>query len=123
MGTMLAYLFIDCELSSAILKKLLSDNIQDTFNSISVDSDTSTSDTVLFFSNPINKINVNKNYNKISKTLNKVMKELSIKIITDGEGIKKLIKVNVNKAKNKIQAKELLLMLKKLLFPLQTLPW
>ena len=107
MGTMLAYLFIDCELSSAILKKLLSDNIQDTFNSISVDSDTSTSDTVLLYTNPINKYNVNKNYNKISKTLNKVMKELSIKIITDGEGIKKLIKVNVNKAKNKIQAKKI----------------
>ena len=107
MGTMLAYLFIDCEISSKLLKKLLSDNLQDTFNSISVDSDTSTSDTVLLFSNPIKKVNVNINYHKISYTLNKVMKELSMKIITDGEGIKKLIKVNVIKAKNKIQAKKI----------------
>ena len=107
MGTMLAYIFIDCKISSLILKKLLSDNIQDTFNSITVDSDTSTSDTVMLFSNPINKINVNKNYNKISKILNKVMKELSVKIITDGEGVKKLIRVSIVKAKNKAQAKNI----------------
>jgi len=107
MGTMLAYIFIDCEIASNKLKKLLSDNLSETFNSITVDSDTSTSDTVMLFSNPIREINVNSNYNKISKTLNKVMNELSMKIITDGEGIKKLIKVNVIKAKNKIQAKKI----------------
>ena len=44
----------------------------------------------MLFSNPLNKIKLNnKNYNKISKTLNKVMKELSFKIISDGEGSKK----------------------------------
>ena len=105
MGTMLSYIFIDCEISSQILKKLLSENIQDTFNSISVDSDTSTSDTLMLFSNPVKKINIRKNYVKISDTLNKVMKELSMKIITDGEGVQKLIKVNVIEAKNKTQAK------------------
>ena len=49
MGTMLAYIFIDCEIIKKILKKLLSENIDETFNSISVDSDTSTSDTVMLF--------------------------------------------------------------------------
>ncbi len=108
MGTMLAYIFIDCEINKSGLKKLLSDNIEETFNSISVDSDTSTSDTLMLFSNPVHKINLNiKNYNKISKTLNKVMKELSFKIISDGEGVKKLIKVNVKKAKSKSQAKNI----------------
>jgi glutamate N-acetyltransferase/amino-acid N-acetyltransferase len=108
MGTMLAYIFIDCEISTKILKKLLSDNIEETFNSISVDSDTSTSDTLVLFSNPINKISLNNTeYNKISKTLNKVMKELSFKIISDGEGVKKIIKVNVIKAKSKSQAKNI----------------
>ncbi len=107
MGTMLSYIFIDCEIPSKILKKLLSDNIEETFNSISVDSDTSTSDTVMLFANSINKINVKSNYKKISNTLHKVMKELAMKIITDGEGIKKLIKVNVIKAKNKVQAKNI----------------
>ena len=107
MGTMLAYMFIDCELSSKVLKKLISDNIQDTFNSISVDSDTSTSDTLMLFSNPIKKINVKKNYNNISNAVYKVMKELSLKIISDGEGLQKLIRVNVINAKNKIQSKKI----------------
>jgi len=107
MGTMLGYIFIDCEISSTILKKILSENIEDTFNSISVDSDTSTSDTIMLFSNPIKKINVKNNYKKISKTVHKVMKELSMKIISDGEGIKKLTKVNVINAKNKNQAKKI----------------
>tara|TARA_B100000965_G_scaffold314124_1_gene274162 strand:- start:1525 stop:2175 length:651 start_codon:yes stop_codon:yes gene_type:complete len=107
MGTMLAYIFIDCEIPKNKLNKLLSDNLEDTFNSITVDSDTSTSDTLVLFSNPLKKINVKNNYKKISACLNKVMKELSIKIITDGEGIKKLIKVNVTQAKSKIQAKKI----------------
>jgi len=108
MGTMLAYVFIDCEINRRELKKLLSDNIEETFNSISVDSDTSTSDTLMLFSNPFHKIRLNNtHYKKISKTLNKVMKELSFKIISDGEGVKKLIKVNVKKAKSKSQAKNI----------------
>jgi len=107
MGTMLAYIFIDCEITSNKLKKLLSDNLDETFNSITVDSDTSTSDTLLLFSNPLKQVNINNNYKKISKCINAVMKELSMKIVTDGEGIKKLIKVSVIKAKNKTQAKNI----------------
>ncbi len=107
MGTMLAYIFIDCEIKKNKLKKLLSDNLDDTFNSISVDSDTSTSDTLVVFSNPLKKINIQKNYHKISAGLKEVMKELSMKIITDGEGIKKLIKVRILEAKNKNQAKNI----------------
>ena len=50
MGTMLSYIFIDAKIQTKILKRLLSDNIENTFNSISVDSDTSTSDTLSLFS-------------------------------------------------------------------------
>ena len=107
MGTMLVYIFIDCEIAKDNLKKLLSENLEETFNSITVDSDTSTSDTLVLFSNPLKKINIKKNYKKISSCLNKVMKELSMKVIKDGEGINKLIKVNVTKAKSKIQAKNI----------------
>ena len=109
MGTMLSYIFIDCEIPSKLLKKLLSNNLDDTFNSITVDSDTSTSDTVLLFSNPLKKINVVKNYKKLNNTLYKVMKDLSLNIISDGEGVKKLIKVKVTNAKNKIQSKKIAL--------------
>ena len=108
MATMLAYLFIDLDINSKILKKLLKENIEETFNSISVDSDMSTSDTLMLFSNPINKINLNNtNYKQISKTLNKVMEELSYKIISDGEGVTKLTKIHVKNAKSKSQAKNI----------------
>ena len=50
MGTMLSYIFIEANLSKKILKKILSDNLEETFNSISVDGDTSTSDMILLFS-------------------------------------------------------------------------
>jgi len=107
MGTMLAYIFIDCEITTENLSKLMSDNIGETFNSITVDSDTSTSDTLMIFSNPLKKVQLKNNYKIVSECLNKVMKELSMKIITDGEGIKKLIKVSVIRAKNKNQAKNI----------------
>ncbi len=108
MATMLAYIFIDCEINSKILNKLLKENIEETFNSISVDSDTSTSDTVMLFSNPISKINLDKTkYSKISKILKKVMHELSYKIISDGEGVKKLTKITVKNARSKSQAKNI----------------
>ena len=108
MATMLSYVFIDCEVNPKILNKLLSENIEETFNSISVDSDTSTSDTVMLFSNPINKISLNNDVlKKISNKLNSVMEELSYKIISDGEGVKKLTKITVKNAKSKSQAKNI----------------
>ena len=50
MGTMLAFIFIEADLSKKILNNLLQSNLGNTFNSISIDSDTSTSDTLAFFS-------------------------------------------------------------------------
>ena len=50
MGTMLSYIFVDTYMSSIELKKILKTHVEDTFNSISVDGDTSTNDTVMIFS-------------------------------------------------------------------------
>ena len=50
MATMLAFIFTDADLSANILKSLLKRNIDDTFNAITVDGDTSTNDMVAFFS-------------------------------------------------------------------------
>ena len=59
MGTMLAYIFIDADISKKILNKLLIENLENSFNSISVDGDTSTSDTLFLFSSGTNKVNLN----------------------------------------------------------------
>ena len=109
MGTMLVYLFIDAKISKSILKKIINKNIEQTFNSISVDGDTSTSDTLAIFSLDKKNINTNKlvNIKKISSEIYKIMNDLAQQVIRDGEGLSKLIEVTVNKAKNKNQAKNI----------------
>ena len=107
MGTMLSYIFIEANLSKNILKKLLNTNLDSSFNSISVDGDTSTSDTLMLFalSEPNQqKIKSLNSINKISIALKEVMSELALQIISDGEGISKLIEVNVSGAKTYKQA-------------------
>ena len=107
MGTMLGYIFIEAELSSKLLKKLLKENTEYTFNSITVDSDTSTSDTLAIFSLKKNKINFNisSNFKRLKLGIYEIMKDLALKVIKDGEGLSKLIVVNVSGAKTIFQAK------------------
>ena len=107
MGTMLAYIFIEAPLKKKDLKNMLMKHIDSTFNSISVDGDTSTSDTIMLFSTGLKnpKISMNNNLlNKISARVNDIMLSLSKQIVSDGEGISKLIEVTVSNAKNKTQA-------------------
>ena len=108
MGTMLAYIFIDLDLPENILNKLLNSSLDKTFNSISTDGDMSTSDTLALFSSGTTKINlkVKKNYQKLNTSLSKLMRDLSLKIVRDGEGISKLIKVNVLNCKSIRQSKK-----------------
>ena len=111
MGTMLSYIFIEASLTDDLLILLLKKNIDDSFNSISVDGDMSTSDTVAIFAvenTKLGKIGKKTQYLKsISKLLRKVMIKLAQQIVCDGEGISKLIEVNVTNAKNKNQAKKI----------------
>ncbi len=109
MGTMLVYIFIETDLSKKILNQLLKDNLEETFNSISSDGDTSTSDTLCLFSIKKTKLNFNskRNYNILCKSVNSLMKDLSLNVVKDGEGISKLIKVNVLKSRSKKQARNI----------------
>ena len=78
MGTMLVYIFIECLLNKNQLKKLIRQNLENSFNSISVDSDTSTSDTLMLFSTSNKKINLKsyKNFKKLSKQHKELKSEL-----------------------------------------------
>ena len=107
MGTMLAYIFIEAKIPKIILKKLLYAHLDDSFNSISVDGDTSTSDTLMLFSlaNHEEKRIVKQNdINKISLALKDVMFKLALQVVSDGEGISKLMKIIISGAKNYKQA-------------------
>jgi len=107
MGTMLVYIFIECLINKSHLKKLIKANIENSFNSISVDSDTSTSDTLMLFSISSKKINLNnkKNYKKLSKAVFELMQNLAYQVIKDGEGLSKLLEISVVNAKSTNQAK------------------
>ena len=108
MGTMLVYIFIECEASKQLMTRLLKNNLDNTFNSITVDSDTSTSDTLMMFSIANKKINFNKkNFKILNNKIFELMHDLSLQVIKDGEGVSKLIKVNILHAKTKNQAKKI----------------
>ena len=113
MATMLAYIFTDAALNSKILKELLVEINEKSFNSITVDSDMSTNDMVCFFStkkilNSVNSIN-DKSLKTFKKDLQWLAIELAKKIIYDGEGATKLIEVYVCGAKNYLDSKNVAL--------------
>ncbi len=112
MATTLAYLFTDANLPSNILKKLLKKNINNTFNAITCDSDTSTNDMISFFStcNAKNKYIRNINDLKLKefdKSVNNVLLNLAKRVVSDGEGASKFIQIDVLKCKSEEDAKKI----------------
>jgi len=104
MATMLGFILTDASLQKNTLKKFLPKLVDETFNRITVDSDTSTNDTVYLFSS--NKKEV-RDFGEFYELLKEVAAELAYLIVKDGEGATKVIRVLVKGAKTKKQAKEL----------------
>ena len=112
MATTLVYLFTDANLPSNILQKLLKKNINNTFNAISCDGDTSTNDMISFFStcNAKNKDIRNINDLKLKefdKSVNNVLLNLAKRVVSDGEGASKFIQIDVLKCKSEEDAKKI----------------
>lgn len=109
MATMLSFISINVDLKKSVLTSLLKRIVNSTFNTISVDGDMSTNDTVMLIATGENKaIKLNESPRMLKVIENQLLKvcyELSEMIIRDGEGSTKLIKVNVHKAYNSSQAK------------------
>ena len=112
MATTLGYIFTDADIKNHILKKLLKKNISTTFNAITCDGDTSTNDMVSIFStgkvkhSKINNINDQKIIS-FDQALNKVLLNLSKRVVNDGEGASKFITVNVQNCKFDKDAKKI----------------
>ena len=112
MATTLAYIFTDANLPSLVLKKILKKNINNTFNAITCDGDTSTNDMITIFSTGIAKNKYINNVNdtklrEFDKSVNNVLLNLAKRVVSDGEGASKFIQIDVLKCKSEDDAKKL----------------
>ena len=113
MATMLSFVVTDAAIESGVLQALLKKEVDRTFNAITVDSDTSTNDTVLMFATGAAAARGAPRIASLSdprlrafrRTLSGVLKELALQIVRDGEGSNKLITVNVRGARSAGSAK------------------
>ena len=102
MATMLVYLLTDAELPKPAMRPMLKRVVDRTFNCMSIDTDTSTSDTVILMANGLaGKVRLG----PFEKAFTEVCEYLTKEIARSGEGATKLITVDVNGAKNTAQAK------------------
>jgi glutamate N-acetyltransferase / amino-acid N-acetyltransferase len=103
MATMLSFVFTDMPIAAGVLQALLSRHVGTTFNAITVDSDTSTSDTLLAFATgkasvpPLDSLD-DPRAARFGEALRTVLHDLAIQVIKDGEGATKLVTVSVEGA-------------------------
>ena len=112
MATMLSYIFTDAKIGKSALQRILSDISNTTFNAITVDSDTSTSDTVLLGAsgkaeNPLITNADDPAMDEFKSALHTLMLDLAQQIIKDGEGASKFITVKVTRAVSDESAKNI----------------
>ena len=103
MATMLCFITTDADIPKSDMNELLTQSTENSFNRISVDGDTSTNDTVMLLANKKSGI-----YHKeaFKEALNKIMFELAMMILKDGEGANKLVAFEVKGAINNEEARK-----------------
>lgn len=115
MATMLSFIFTDAPIAASALKTLLSKGTETSFNAITVDSDTSTSDTLILFATgaaakrgaPKIKTATDKRLKHFKAALNDVLLDLAYQVVRDGEGARHFVAVTVAGAKSAASAKKI----------------
>ena len=109
MATMLAFIMSDAAIQPLVLKRLLKAGVDQTFNRITIDGDTSTNDLVIILANGMagNRIVTSGSREawKFRECLFSVLDELSRMIVKDGEGATKLVEIRVEKAESVTEAR------------------
>jgi len=115
MATMLSFVFTDATIPQDVLQAMLVQAAETSFNSITVDGDTSTSDTLLLFAtgkgarhNPVTRL-ADKRLDDFRAKLNTVLQDLAVLVVKDGEGATKLIRINVSGAESPTTARRIAL--------------
>lgn len=105
MATMLAYVMTDAALSPDVTQGLISRGTDKSFNAITVDSDTSTSDTLLLFATgqaghtPVTKIG-EPGLQEFEQALDSLLIDLAHQVVKDGEGAQKFVEIRISGAEN-----------------------
>jgi glutamate N-acetyltransferase / amino-acid N-acetyltransferase len=112
MATMLSFVFTDAAISAAALQALLKDSVTDTFNAVTIDGDTSTSDTLMIFATgKASHLRIARagdpRLKDFKKALQNVLANLSEQIARDGEGARKLVEIVVEGAVSKTSARRI----------------
>ena len=108
MATMLGYIFTDAEIKPSALQRMLKSAADQTFNCISIDSDTSTNDTVFLLANGASGVHPRGEVrDAFAKALEKVCLELALAIVRDGEGARKMLSIYVEGAASDEAAKKM----------------
>jgi glutamate N-acetyltransferase/amino-acid N-acetyltransferase len=115
MATMLSFVFTDAPLSAAVLQSLLKSAVEDTFNALTIDSDTSTSDTLLAFATgtaaadgaPKITRAGDPRLKAFARAFREVLANLAEQVARDGEGARKLVEIIVEGATSKTSARRI----------------
>jgi glutamate N-acetyltransferase/amino-acid N-acetyltransferase len=108
MATMLVYIFTDAMIGRSALQKMVSEINDRTFNCITVDGDTSTSDTLLLAATGAAGVNVEGN-GDFEASLHDLMQDLAHQVVRDGEGATKFVEVRVTGARSDLDARKVAL--------------
>ncbi len=107
-ATMLVYLFTDIAADGAELRTLLQPAVQQSFNSISIDGDTSTNDTVLLLASGASGVKLDSSTGEaFGKALNLVCSKLAHQIVDDGEGVTHVVTLDISGARNEAEARQI----------------
>ncbi len=108
MATMLSFLFTDAQIEPDVLRRMLQAAVDRSFNCISVDSDTSTNDTVYLLANGASGMRIEPARRAaFQQALDEVAQSLALAIVRDGEGARKLVRIDVEGAADDRDAKTL----------------
>jgi glutamate N-acetyltransferase / amino-acid N-acetyltransferase len=115
MATLLSFVFTDAPLSPAVLQSLLKSGVEDTFNAVTIDGDTSTSDTLMAFATGAAAANGAPRISRAGdprlkafvKAFRDVLANLSEQVARDGEGARKLVEIIVEGATTKTSARKI----------------
>jgi glutamate N-acetyltransferase/amino-acid N-acetyltransferase len=105
MATMLVYLFTDVVATPRELQSSLKSAVDQSFNNISIDGDTSTNDTVLLLASGKSNVKIKSVRKEFETALTRICRSLAQQIVADGEGVKHVVTLKIEQARNESEAR------------------